>query len=141
MHRSTATLIHGGIEDLWEEFIMHKENEKEKKEEESQKEAIAKEGTEKIRQFAMGKLQKHDIKGAQKEKDALKEKCAPKDKDLEGDFLLQNMKTPGNRSTSPVPSNSSANPLDFISHCVAMSEERQKKGLELKENKLKLKAL
>ena len=46
--RSTATLIHGGIEDLWEEFIMHKENEKEKKEEESQKEAIVKEGAEKF---------------------------------------------------------------------------------------------
>ena len=44
VHRSIATLIHGGIEDLWEEFIMRKENEKEKKEEESQKEAIAKEG-------------------------------------------------------------------------------------------------
>ena len=141
VHRSTATLIHGGIEDLWEEFVMCKENEKEKKEEESQKEAIAKEGAEKIRQFAMGKLQKRDIKGAQKEKDALKEKCAPKDKDVEGDFLLHKVKTPGNRSTSPVPSNSSANPLDFVSHRVAMSEERQKKGLELKENKLKLKAL
>ena len=37
---------------------MHKENEKEKKEEESQKEAIAKEGAEKIRQLAMGKLRK-----------------------------------------------------------------------------------
>ena len=37
VHRSIATLIHGGIEDLWEEFIIHKENEKEKKEEESQK--------------------------------------------------------------------------------------------------------
>ena len=56
VHRSTATLIRGGIEDLWEEFIMHKENEKEKKEEESQKEAIVKEGAEKIQQFAMGKL-------------------------------------------------------------------------------------
>ena len=89
----------------------------------------------------MGKLQKCDIKGAQKEKDAPKEKCAPKDKDVEGDFLLHNVKTPGNRSTSPVPSNSSANPLDFVSHHVAMSEERQKKGLELKENKLKLKVL
>ena len=33
--RSTAQLIYGGIEDLWEEFIMHKENEKEKKAEES----------------------------------------------------------------------------------------------------------
>ena len=47
-NRSTATLIRGGIEDLWEEFVMRKENEKEKKEEESQKEAIAKEGAEKI---------------------------------------------------------------------------------------------
>ena len=51
------------------------------------------------------------------------------------------MKAPGNRSTSPVPSNSSANPLDFVSHRVAMSEEHQKKGLEMKENKLKLKVL
>ena len=40
--RSTAQLIHGGIEGLWEEFIMCEENEKEKKVEESQKEAIAK---------------------------------------------------------------------------------------------------
>ena len=48
VHQSTATLICGGIEDLWEEFVMHKENEKEKKEEESQKEAITKEGAEKI---------------------------------------------------------------------------------------------
>ena len=31
VHCSTATLIRGGIEDLWEEFVMHKENEKEKK--------------------------------------------------------------------------------------------------------------
>ena len=35
----------------------------------------------------------------------------------------------------------SSNPLDFVSHRVAMSEECQKRGLELKENKLKLKAL
>ena len=42
--RSTAQLIHGGIEDLWKEFLMCKENEKEKKAEESQKEAIAKVG-------------------------------------------------------------------------------------------------
>ena len=42
--RSTAQLICGDIEDVWEEFIMHKENEKEKKAEESHKEAIAKEG-------------------------------------------------------------------------------------------------
>ena len=135
MHRSTATYICGGIKDLWEEFIMRKENEKEKKEEESQKEAIVKEGAEKIRQFAMGKLQKRDIKGAQKEKGAPKEKCAPKKKDVEGDFLLPNPKTPGNRSTSPVTSSYSTNPLDFISHCVAMSEERQKKGLKIESAK------
>ena len=67
--RSTAQLICGGIEDLWEEFTMHKENEKEKKAEESQKEAIAKEGAENIQQFAMGKLRKHDAKGSQKDKD------------------------------------------------------------------------
>ena len=48
MHCSTATLICGGIEDLWEEFVMRKENEKEKKKEESQKEAIVKEGAGKI---------------------------------------------------------------------------------------------
>ena len=141
MNRSTATLIRGGIEDLWEEFVMRKENEKEKKEEESQNEAIAKEGAEKIRQFAMGKLRKRDIKGAQKEKGAPAEKSAPKEKELEGDVQIHNLKTPGNRSTSPVPSSSSTNPLDFVSHRVAMSEERQKKGLEFKENKLKLKAL
>ena len=48
LNRSTAPLIHGGIEDLWDEFIMPKENEKEKKAEDSQTEAIAKEGAEKI---------------------------------------------------------------------------------------------
>ena len=58
IHRSTATLIRGGIEDLWEEFVMRKESKKEKKHEDSQKESIAKEGAEKIRQFAMGKLRK-----------------------------------------------------------------------------------
>ena len=58
----------------------------------------------------MGKLRKHDIKGAQKEKGAPKEKCALKEKDVEGDFLLPNPKTLGNRSTSPVPSSSSTNP-------------------------------
>ena len=104
-----------------------------KKEEESQKEAIAKEGAEKIRQFAMGKLQKRDIKGAQKEKGAPAEKLAPKEKDLKGDVQMQNLKTPGNRSTSPGPSSSSTNPLDFVSHRVAMSEERQKKGWNLKK--------
>ena len=66
---SMAQLIHRGIEDLWEEFIMHKENEKEKKAEDSQKETIAKEGAEKIRQFVLGKLRKHDAKGSQKDKD------------------------------------------------------------------------
>ena len=65
---------------MWEEFVMRKENEKEKKEEESQKEAIPKEGAEKIRQFAMEKLRKRDIKGAQKEKCAPAEKSAPKKK-------------------------------------------------------------
>ena len=35
--RSTAQVICGGIEDLWEEFIMHKENEKEKKAEYSER--------------------------------------------------------------------------------------------------------
>ena len=64
MNRSTAQLIHGGIEDLWEEFIMCKENEKEKKAEDSQKEVIAKEGAEKIRQFALGKLRKRNAKGS-----------------------------------------------------------------------------
>ena len=63
MNQSTAQLIRGGIEDLWEEFIMHKEDEKEKKAEDSQKEVIAK-GAEKIRQFALGKLRNHDAKGS-----------------------------------------------------------------------------
>ena len=44
---------------------MHKENEKEKKAEDSQKEAIAKEGAEKIQQFALGKLRKRNTKGSQ----------------------------------------------------------------------------
>ena len=48
LNQSTAQLICGGIEDLWEEFFMCKENEKEKKAEDSQKEVIAKEGAEKI---------------------------------------------------------------------------------------------
>ena len=65
---------------MWEEFVMRKENEKEKKEEESPKEAIAKEGAVKIRQFAMGKLRKRNIKGAQKEKGAPAEKSAQKEK-------------------------------------------------------------
>ena len=141
IHRSTATLICGGIEDLWEEFVMRKESEKEKKHEDSQKESIAKEGAEKIRQFALGKLRKRDIKGTQKDKGDPTENEAPKEGDVDGDFVLPVQKTPGNRSTSPVPSNTSSNPLDFVSHRVAMSEERQKRGLELKENKLKLKAL
>ena len=80
--QSTTTLIHGGIEDLWEEFVMHKENEKEKKEEESQKEAIAKEGAESIRQFTMVKLRKCDAKGAPKDK----EPRVHKGKEIEGDF-------------------------------------------------------
>ena len=141
IHCSTATLIRGGIEDLWEEFVMRKESEKEKKHEDSQQESIAKEGAEKIRQFAMGKLRKCDIKGTQKDKGDPTENDAPKEGDVDGDFILPVQKTPGNRSTSPIPSNTSSNPLDFVSHHVAMSEERQKRGLELKENKLKLKAL
>ena len=141
IHRSTATLIRGGIEDLWEEFVMRKESEKEKKHEDSQKESIAKEGAEKIRQFAMGKLRKRDLKGTQKDKGDPTANESPKEGDVDGDFILPVQKTPGNRSTSPVPSNTSSNPLDFVSHRVAMSEERQKRGLELKENKLKLKAL
>ena len=63
---------------------MHKENEKEKKAEESQKEAITKEGAEKIRQFALGKLRKHDAKGSQK------------DKDVDVDCHLPTQKAPGN---------------------------------------------
>ena len=62
-------MIHGGIEDLWEEIIMCKENEKEKKAEDSQKEVIAREGAEKIQQFALGKLRKHNNKGSQKDVD------------------------------------------------------------------------
>ena len=65
MNQSTAQLICGGIEDLWEQFIMYKENEKEKKAEDSQKEAIAKERAEKIQQFALGKLRKRNTKGSQ----------------------------------------------------------------------------
>ena len=41
-------MIRCGIEDLWEEFIMCKENKKEKKAEASQNETIAKEGAEMI---------------------------------------------------------------------------------------------
>ena len=48
LNQSTAQLIHGGIDNLSEDFIVHKENEKEKKAEDSQKEPIAKEGAEKI---------------------------------------------------------------------------------------------
>ena len=82
MGQSTATAIHGGIEDLWEEFVICKENEKEKKEEENQKEAVAKEGAEKIRQFAMVKLRKRDAEAAPKENEAR----VHKDKEIEGDF-------------------------------------------------------
>ena len=106
-NRSTTQLIHGGIEDLWEEFIMHKENEKEKKAEDCQKEVIAKEGAEKIQQFALGKLRKYDAKGSQK------------DKDVDIDCHLQTQKTPGNRSTSPILSSSSNNGLDFVNQHVA----------------------
>ena len=105
MNQSTAQLICGGIEDLWEEFIMHKETEKEKKAEDSQKDAIAKEGAEKIRQFALGRLRKHDAKGSQK--------------DVDVDCHLQTQKTPGNWSSSPIPSLSSNNGLDFVNQHVA----------------------
>ena len=64
---------------------MHKENEMEKKAEDSQKEAITKEGAEKIQQCALRKLRKHDAKGS------------PKDKDVDVDCHLQTQKTPGNR--------------------------------------------
>ena len=124
MNQSTAQLIHGGIEDLWEEFIMHKENEKERKAEDSQKEAIAKEGAEKIRQFALGKLRKHDAKGSQIAVDV--------------DCHFQTQKTPGNWSSSPILSLSSNNGLDFVNQCVAQSEECQRKGLEMK-GKIRLK--
>ena len=118
---STAQLIHGGVEDLWEEFIMRKENEKEKKTEDSQKEVIAKEGAEKIRQFALGKLRKCNAKGSQK------------DKEIEVDCHVQMQKTPGNRSSSPIPSLSRHNGMDFVNQHVAHLEERQRKGLEIKE--------
>ena len=107
LDRSTAQLICGGTEDLCEEFIMCKENEKEKKVEDSQKEVIAKEGAEKIRRFVLGKLRKHDAKGSQK------------DKDVDIDCHLQTQKTPGNRSTSHIPSSSSNNGLVFVNQCVA----------------------
>ena len=126
IHRSTATLIRGGIEDLWEEFVMRKESKKEKKHKDSQQESIVKEGAEKIRQFAMGKLRKRDIKATQKEKGDPTENDAPKEGDVDGDFILPVQKTLGNRSTSPIPSNMSSNPLDFVSHRVAMSEKRQR---------------
>ena len=107
MNRSTAQLICGGNEDLWEEFIMCKENEKEKKAEDSQKEAIAKEGAEKIQQFALGKLRKCNAKGSQK------------DKDVDVDCHLQTQKTPDNWSSSPILSLSSNNSLDFVNQHVA----------------------
>ena len=100
---------------------------KEKKAEESQKEAIAKEGAEKIQQYALGKLRKCDAKGSQK------------DKDVDIDCHLPTQKTPGNRSMSPIPSSSSNNGLDFINQHVARSEEHQRKGLEIKGKKLDLK--
>ena len=107
LNRSTAQLIHGGIEDLWEEFILCKENEKEKMAEASQREVIAKKGAEKIRQFALGKLRKRDAKGSQK------------DKEVEVDCHLQTQKTPVNHSSSPIPSLSSNNDMDFVNQHVA----------------------
>ena len=100
---------------------MHKENEKEKKAEDSQKE-----GAEKIRQFAQGKLRKHNAKGSQK------------DKEIEVDCHVQMQKTPGNQSSSPIPRLSSNNGMDFVNQHVAHLEECQRKGLEIKEkNRLK----
>ena len=107
LNRSTAQLIHGGIEDLWEEFILCKENEKEKMAEASQREVIAKKGAKKIRQFALGKLRKRDAKGSQK------------DKEVEVDCHLQMQKTPVNHSSSPIPSLSSNNDMDFGNQHVA----------------------
>ena len=52
---------------------------------------------------------------------------------------MPTQKTPGNQSTSPIPSSSSNNGLDFINQHVARSEEHQRKGLEIKEKKLDLK--
>ena len=127
LNHSTAQLIHGGIEDLWEEFILHKENENEKKADDSQKEVIAEEGAEKIRQFALGKLGKHNVKGSQKEKE------------FKVDCNVQMQKTPSNQSSSPVPSLSSNNGMDFVNQCVAQSEECQRKGLEIKKLDLKTK--
>ena len=63
----------------------------------------------------MGKLKKHDAKGSQK------------DKDVNIDFQLPTLKTPGNQSMSAIPSSSSNNGLDFINPCVARSEECQRK--------------
>ena len=67
---------------MWEEFVISKENEKDKKEEENQKEAITKEGAEKISQFGMGKLRICDAKAVPKENEAR----VHKDKEIEGDF-------------------------------------------------------
>ena len=85
------------------------------------KKGIAKEGAEKIQQFALGKLRKCDAQGSQK------------DKDIDIDCHLQTQKTRGNRSSSPILSLSSNNGLDFVNQCVAQLEEHQRKGLEIKE--------
>ena len=47
-----------------------------------------KEGAEKIRQFAMGKLRKRDIKGTQKDKGDPTANESPKEGDVDGDFVL-----------------------------------------------------
>ena len=86
----------------------------------SQKEAIAKEGAEKVRQFALGKLRKCDAKGSQK------------DNEIEVDCHVQMQKTPGSQSSSPIPSLSSNNGMDFVNQHVAHLEECQRKGLEIK---------
>ena len=94
---------------------MGKDNEKEKKTEVSQKEAIEKEGAENMRQFALGELRKHDTKGSQK------------DKEIEVDCHVQTLKTPGNLSSSPIPSLSSNNGMDFVNQCIACLKEHQSK--------------
>ena len=54
-------------------------------------------------------------------------------------ICLHRKLTPRNQSTSPIPSSSSNNGLDFINQNVARSEEHQRKRLERKEKKLDLK--
>ena len=125
--RSTAQLSCRGFEDLWEEFIMHKENEKEKKEEDLRKKPLQKKV---IKRF--DNLQWFSW-------ESMMPKVHKKVKDVKIDFELPAQKTPGNGSTSPITNSSSNNGLDFINQHVARSEENQRKGLEIKEKKLELK--